>query len=215
MRVNITNRYSGLFVLFFLSTQLWSQEPLKVVQFSGRTFAIEDDRLINLIYTNVAVAGTSRGTSSDIDGFFSIAVAEGEKVLFTRIGYQTVEFVIPENVQDNLFSKDILMKRDTLFLPEALILPWPDKDYFKIEFLALELDRTLEDLAQENLDPETMQMLTEILPVDGGEVSKLELRQAAQGYYYLGQARPQNIFNPLSWKKFIDAIKRGDYKKKD
>ena len=69
MRVNLINRYSGLFVLFFLSTQLWSQEPPKVVQFSGRTFAIEDDRLINLIYTNVAVAGTSRGTSSDIDGF--------------------------------------------------------------------------------------------------------------------------------------------------
>lgn len=202
-------------MMCFLSLSLYAQDRPKVVQFSGRTIAMEDDQIVNLIYTNIAVYGTSRGTNSDIDGFFSLAVAEGEKIIFSRIGYETIEFVIPQEIEGNLFSKDIIMKKDTLFLPEALIYPWPDKDYFKIEFLALELDRTLEDIAQENLSPEKMEILSEILPVDGGEVSKLELRQAAQSYYYYGQARPMNVFNPLSWKKFIDAIKRGDYKKKD
>lgn len=186
-----------------------------MVQFSGRVISTDDGKIERLIYTNIAVKGTSRGTTSDIDGFFSLPVREGETVVFSRIGYERKEFKVPEDIEGRLFSKDIIMSRDTLFLPETLIYPWPDKDFFKIEFLALEIGNSLEDLAAENLSPEKLEILRELLPVDGGEISKMELRQAAQSYYYYGQIKPQNIFNPLSWKKFIDAIKRGDFKKDD
>jgi hypothetical protein len=190
-------------------------DSIKVVQFSGRVISLEDNKLQRLIYTNIAVKGTPRGTNSDIDGFFSLAVREGETVIFSNLGYETTEFRIPSDIKGNLYSKDILMKKDTLFLPEAMIYPWPDKDFFKIEFLALEVNNPLEDIVAENLSQERLAILREILPVDGGEVSKVELRQAAQANYSNGQIKPQNIFNPLSWKKFIDAIKRGDFKKKD
>lgn len=204
------------FLLFFTLSCIYSQnEPVKVVQFSGRVISSENNQLTRLMFTNIAVKGTPRGTVSDIDGFFSLPVREGEAVLFSSVGYETYEFVIPSGIEGNMFSRDIMMKKDTLFLPEAFIYPWPDKDFFKIEFLALEIENTLEDLAAQNLAPEKIQLLREILPVDGGEVAKMELRKAAQSYYYFGQMQPQNIFNPLSWKKFIDAIKRGDFKKKE
>lgn len=190
-------------------------DSLKVVQFSGRVISFEDNKLQRLIYTNIAVKGTPRGTNSDIDGFFSLAVREGETVIFSNMGYQTTESMVPLDIKGNLYSKDIIMKKDTLFLPEALIYPWPDKDFFKIEFLALEVNNPLEDIVAENLSQERLAILRDILPVDGGEVSKIELRQASQANYSNGQLKPQNIFNPLSWKKFIDAIKRGDFKKKD
>lgn len=190
-------------------------DSIKVVQFSGRVINTEDNKIIKLIYVNIAVKGTPRGTTSDIDGFFSLAVKEGETVQFSSLGFVRKEFTIPSGISGNMYSKDIIMQKDTLFLPEALIYPWPDKDYFKIEFLALEVNSILEDIVAENLSPERMEILREVLPNDGGEISKLELRQAAQAYYSYGQLKPQNIFNPLSWKKFVDAIKRGDFKKKD
>ncbi len=186
-----------------------------VIQFSGRVINTENGKIEKIIYANIAVKGTPRGTSSGIDGFFSLAVAKGETVQFSSVGYELTEFVIPADIEGNMYSKDIIMKKDTLFLPEAMIYPWPDKDFFKIEFLALEVSNALEDVVAENLSPERLEILREILPVDGGEVSKIELQQAAQAYYYNGQLRPQNVFNPLSWKKFIDAIKKGDFKKKE
>ena len=189
-----------------------AQDELQVVQFSGRVLSDSGEKMI---YTNVAVKGTSRGTTTDIDGFFSLPVKETETVQFSRIGYMLEEFTIPEGIEGNLYSHDIILKKDTLFLPETVIYPWPDRDFFEIEFLALEVENYLEDIAQENLSPEKIAVLRQILPVDGGEVSKIELQQVSQAYYYAGQFRPQNIFNPISWKKFIDAIRRGDFKKKD
>ena len=197
--------------LFFLS-EISAQDTLNVVQFSG---IVTDEEGRELIYTNIAVKGTSRGTVSDIDGFFSLPVREKEVVQFSRIGYGLVEFEVPEGIGANFYSRDIVMQKDTMFLPEALILPWPDKDFFEIEFLALEVDNYLEDIAQENLSPERLEILRQILPADGAEVSKIELQQIQRAYYHYGQFRPQNIFSPLSWKKFIDAIRRGDFKKKD
>ena len=190
-----------------------AQDNLNVIQFSGR---ITDEAGAKLLYTNIAVKGTSRGTVSDIDGFFSFPVREGETVQFTRIGYHLLEFTIPTNIDGNLYSQDVVMSKDTLFLPEALIFPWPDRDFFEIEFLALEVDEyNVEELAKENLAPEKLAMLRQVLPADGTEVSKIELQQIQRAYYHYGQFRPQNIFSPLSWKKFIDSIRRGDFKSKD
>lgn len=205
-------KYTFLMLLSLICFQAIAQDTLDVVQFSGK---ITDEFGAELLYTNVAVKGTSRGTVSDIDGFFSLPVRESETVLFSRIGYERLEYQVPDKIEGNLFSQDIVMVKDTLFLPEALIFPWPDKDFFEIEFLALEVENYLEDIANQNLAPEKLALLRQVLPVDGAEVSKIELQQIQRAYYYYGQFKPQNIFSPLSWKKFIDAIRRGDFKKKD
>lgn len=209
--MNVKNVFFA-FALLLIGHSLYSQESDKVVQFSG--IVLNEKGLVPL-YTNIAVKGTSRGTILEIDGFFSLPVRENEVVQFSRIGYELLEVQIPEGIEGNLYSQNITLVKDTLFLPEALILPWPDRDFFEIEFLALEVENYLEDIAQENLSPEKIAILKQILPVDGSEVSKIELQQTAQAYYSAGQFKPQNIFNPLSWKKFIEAIRRGDFKKKD
>lgn len=200
-------------LLLSLATSMYAQnDSLQVIQLSGLTVGTEGDVLI---FTNIAVKGTPRGTVSDIDGFYSLPVREGETVQFSRIGYVLEEYTVKrEPNRGNLRSYDAVLDKDTLFLPEAVILPWPDRDFFEIEFLALEVENYLEDIASENLAAEKLAILRQVLPVDGTEVSKIELQRTAQAYYSAGQFKPQNIFNPLSWKKFIDAIRRGDYKKK-
>ena len=203
-----------LISLFSVSGQNENNENFTAIQFSGRVVAQVDGGVEALPYTNIAVKGTPRGTSSNIEGFFSLVVLPGETVMFSRLGFGLEEYVIPKNLDQNTHSRIIMLNPDTLFLQNIDIYPWPDPNFFKIEFLALEVDEELEEIAQENLSPEKMARLREILPADGREVSGLEIKQLSQAYYYEGQLKPQNIFNPLSWKKFIDAIKSGDFKKK-
>jgi len=197
--------------LFAFGFSLEGQDSIRVVQLSGQ---IVDEKGNIPLYTNIAVKGTSRGTVCRIDGFYSLPVRTGEEIVVSRIGYMDEEFTVPTDVSGTFVTYDVTLQKDTLFLPEAFIRPWPDKDFFEIEFLALEVDSYLEDIAYENLSPEKLEILKQVLPVDGGEVAKLELQRTAQQYYSAGQFKPQNIFNPLSWKKFIEAIRRGDYKKK-
>ena len=121
------NLFLVLFSFAFLS-QISGQDSLKVIQFSG---IVQDESGRELIYTNIAVKGTSRGTVSDIDGFFSLPVREKEVVQFSRIGYGLIEFEVPVGLPQNYYSENIVMEKDTLFLPEALIYPWPDKDFFR------------------------------------------------------------------------------------
>ncbi len=204
-------RLSFFGIFFLIGFILQAQEDSKVVQLSGQLIDTEGEIPL---YTNIAVKGTNRGTVCRIDGFYSLPVRTGEEIIYSRIGYMDQSFVVPDQVEGTFVTHDVTLQKDTLFLPEAYILPWPDKDFFKIEFLALEVDNYLEDIAYQNLSPEKIEILKQTLPVDGLEVANVELRRNAAAYYSAGQFKPQNIFNPLSWKKFIESIRRGDLKKK-
>lgn len=204
--------------IFFSAVQVIGQtrdSAQAVIQFSGVVVTEEGGEIIFLPYTNVAVEGTSRGTITESDGFFSIVALKGEKIVFSRIGYENANLVIPDTLTSSYYSIVQPLTKDTILLPEAVIYPWPSKEHFKEEFLAMDVTDELRDQAEENLDAVTMAELRESLPFDGKEAASLVLRENAQRAYYYGQLKPQNILNPLAWKKFIDAWKRGDYKKKD
>jgi len=212
-------RYLALIILgLLLSGQALAQEKVKkqdVVQFSGVVVTEEDGEIIFLPYTNVAVKGTSRGTITETDGFFSIVAVKGETIVFSRIGFEDANLVIPDTLTADYYSVVQPMTKDTILLPEAVIYPWPSREHFKVEFLAMDVTDELREQAEENLDAITLAELRENLPADGREASSLVLRENAEKAYYYGQLKPQNILNPLAWKKFIDAWKRGDFKKKD
>jgi len=186
-------------------------EQDSIVQFSG-VIAYEDgDEIFPLPGATVSVKGTRRGTSTDAEGFFSLVVLKGETLEVRFLGFKTEEVDVRSDA--NTFDHIVLtMERDALELPLVEILNIPSREFFKEEFLAMEINDPIGDRARENLASGLMQEILEVLPVDGTEVSRTSLRQTAQSYYYNGQFRPQNVFNPLAWKKFIDAWKRGDFK---
>jgi hypothetical protein len=191
-------------------------EPVKVIEFSGMVFEESPKgEPIPLPYTNISVKGTSRGASSDNDGFFSFVALAGETIIFSRIGYKTVEIIIPDTLHGTKYKWIQIMTEDNILLPEAVIFPWPSKDHFKQEFLEIDISNELRENAQANLADEKLKELRYSVPADGRETSSMVIRQQANDYVYTGQIKPQNIFNPLAWKKFIDAWRRGDYKKKE
>ncbi len=185
-----------------------------VVQFSGVVMTDDRGGLEPLPYVNVFIQATRRGTFTGSDGFFSLVGRKGDVVIFSSIGYKDVEYVIPDTLTTDRYSMFQIMTRDTILLPETFIYPWPSREHFKLEFLAMDVTNELEDRAAENLSERALAQMMLYLPTDGDENVDFYLRQQAESYYYAGQVRPIQILNAFAWKQFIDAMKRGDFKRK-
>jgi hypothetical protein len=195
-----------------LSSQV---DPATLVQFSGMVLTEENEELIPLPFVNIAIAGSNRGTYSNLDGFFTIVGSKGDTVHFTSIGFKNVTYIIPDTLQGNRYSVYQLMSKDTILLPETVIYPWPSREHFRLEFLAMDVSSELESQAEENLAEKALKDMREQLPADGNENADYYLREQANAQYYNGQIRPINVLNPLAWKRFFDAWKRGDFKNKE
>ncbi len=185
-----------------------------LVQFTGMILDGTTAELIPVPYTNVLVKDKGRGTYSDFNGFFSIVVEKGDVIEFSAVGYKTVEYSIPKTLQDNRYSIVQLMTQDTINLPETVVFPWPSKEHFKLEFLAMDVSSEMQERAMRNVANETLERMRSSVPSVGAEHANYYLRQQARSYYYIGQQPPMNIYNPVAWKQFFDAWKRGDFKKK-
>lgn len=204
-----------LFFGFHANAQKYRIDSNTVIQFSGVVVTEKENNIVILPYTNVSVAGTSRGTISDENGFFSLAGQMGEEVVFSHIGFATVYFEIPDTLSSNMYSIVQIMSQDSVLLPEAVIYPWPSREFFDIEFLAMDVTDELRKLAEHNLAEHALAQMREYVSPDGRETTNIYMQQQAANYYSAGQYRPQNIFNAFAWKKFIQAWKRGDFKKKE
>jgi len=205
-------------ILIFGSTFLQAQEEKldsTLVQFSGMVLDGSDDNLFPIPFANILIRDEARGTFSDFNGFFSVVAKKGSKITFSAVGYRDVDFMIPDSLEDNRYSVVQLMSQDTINLPETVVFPWPSRDHFKLEFLAMDVTSELQEKAIENIAERSLRRLREIVPADGNENADYYLRQEAQSYYYLGQTPPMNIFSPVAWGKFFESWKNGDFKKKD
>lgn len=203
-----------LFLLLSTSALVAQTDTEDVIQFSGQIFHEHGSNMEALTYANIYVEGSNRGTVSDFDGFFSLPVRRNEKIVFKYLGFSDVTIVIPDTLSEDRYFSMIMMTQDTLNFEPVVILPWPSKEHFDIEFAAMDVTDELADRARENLSSTLMAELREELPMDGSENFNEILKEKQAEYYSAGQTRPMNILNPLAWKKFIDQWKAGDYKKK-
>lgn len=71
-----------------------------------------------LIGVSILVKGTSSGTTTDIDGSYSISVPDGSNALvFSYTGYQTVEIAV-----DGRTTIDVMMSTDAELLDEVVVV---------------------------------------------------------------------------------------------
>lgn len=203
-----------IFSLFATVAVAQVADDENLVQFSGMVLDGSTEELFPVPYTNILVKNQGRGTYSDFQGFFSIVVAKGDTIVFSAVGYKTVEFEIPPDLEDNRYSLVQLMTQDAINLPETVVFPWPSREHFKLEFLAMDVTPELQERAARNLANETLTRMRNEVPKDGRENANYYMRQQARDYYHIGQRPPMNIFNPIAWKQFFDSWKRGDFKNK-
>jgi hypothetical protein len=107
------------------------------------------------------------------------------------------------------------MVADTVYLPMTIIKPRPTPEQFARDFVNTKVPDDDIEIARKNLEATKRRVLLNITPGDGGEATSLQLRNVATKASYAGQAPPMNIFNPAAWAEFIEAWKRGDFKRKN
>ena len=205
-----------LFMMFFawfvIPLSANAQDSSKVVQFSG--YVVTPDSLVGIPFVSIRVEGKNRGSYSNADGYFSFAAAAGDTVNFSCFGFEDDRYIIPSTLSSNKYSIVKLMTEDYAYLDSVIIYPWPTREMFRAAFLDLELAESDVDRFLRNMEREYLQEMAEALPMDAQENADRYLRAEAQKYYWAGQAPPQNIFNVFAWAQFIEAWKRGDFKRR-
>lgn len=205
--------FLSLFILFSVVFAHAQDEDDDLIQFSG--VVITGDSLNPVPYTNVVIENTHRGTMTDYYGYFSFVAQKGDSILFSAVGFHRARFVIPDSLSTDKYSLIQILVQDTIELAETVIYPWPTREQFKQAFLAMKVPETDFDRAQRNLEAAQMMERMEYMPGSGAESYKVQMQQYQNQIYYAGQAPPMNIFNPIAWGQFIEAWKRGDFKKKE
>lgn len=198
----------------YVHAQVLQRDTVGVIQFSGLVLTEENGKLVPVPYANVVVKDKKRGDYTNMKGYFSLAVEKGDIISFSCVGFKTSEFTIPDTLTDDRYSLVHLLSQDTIMLAETIIFPWPSREHFRQEFLAMDVSNQLEENAKENLGQERLAAVSEITPADGNESGDYYMRNQAKAYYYYGQTPPMNIFNPIAWAQFFDAWKSGKFKKK-
>lgn len=183
-----------------------------VVQLFG--VVMTADSLKAIPFASVAVNDKRRGTVTNYDGVFSIAVNKGERITFTCVGFKDRTISIPANLEGNQYSVVQLMVNDTNFLPVTILKPRPTRAQFERDFVNAKVDDDMYETAKKNTSESQKKIILASLPRDGKEAVGASLNNQASRYYYSGQLPPMNILNPVAWKSFINSWKRGDYKSK-
>jgi len=172
------------------------------------------DSLKAIPFASVVVNDKGRGTVTNYDGVFSIAVNKGERITFTCVGFKDRTILIPNNLEGNQYSVVQLMVNDTNFLPATILKPRPTRAQFDRDFVNAKVDDDMYETARKNTSESQKKIILASLPRDGKEAVGASLSNQASKYYYSGQLPPMNILNPVAWKSFINSWKRGDYKSK-
>jgi len=183
-----------------------------VVQLYGLVMTADSLKGIPAVSVVVKAKGQNRGTITNDQGVFSIAVMKGDMVEFTSIGYKPKVIEIPKTLEGNQYSVLQLLVNDTVYLPMTIIKPRPTREQFERDFVNTKIPDDNLEIARKNNNDATRRILARTLPRDAGEATNYALKQNAQKYYSAGQTPPIGLLNPLAWAQFIQAWKRGDFK---
>jgi hypothetical protein len=188
-----------------------SAQDTEVVQVSG--MVVTTDSLSPLPYTTVYRTRDERGTMTDVHGFFSLPALVGDTLRISAVGFIAREVIVPEDLELPRMNVVAPMARDTVTLQEAFVYPWPTKERFREEFLALNLGSDAYTRGQEALDPIALYDRLMEVGRDGSEVYNYTMQQQAVAASYQGGLPPINLFSPVAWAQFVQALRRGDLKR--
>jgi len=181
---------------------------VSVVQVSG--LVVTGDSLSPLPYATVYRVRDQRGTMTDVNGFFSIPALEGDTIQFSSTGYISRSVIIPDGGERNRVSIVQAMSHDTVMVNQAFVYPWPSRERFKQEFMALGLDEN--EFAPGNMAADPFEIYDRLVDIglDGQASATEQLRQISIQQDIQSHGQTNNLLNPVAWAKFIQALRNGD-----
>ena len=212
--MNYKRAFLFIFLLSFsIAVMAQKKQNKSVVQFSG--IVITGDSLHPIPFVHIRIKGTSLGTVSSLDGFFSFAAYKGDTVIFSSIGYKTSYYFIPDTLTATRYSLFQMLQTDTMLLTETVIYPWPDIESLEYAIIQHRVPENDYDRAMKNLALEELKERGQAMPMDGSMNYRHQMQNQIDKAYWNGGYMPVQLLNPFAWAKFIQAWKDGKFKKKE
>ena len=207
-----------LFCLALLSSDLHGQE-VKPIQLHG--IVVSNDSLKQLL-PNVQILVKSRGqmTISDLNGFFSLVAMPGDTLFFQHIGFKLQKFWVDDTLDGDEFLSRVVLEWDTEILDPVIVYPWPSKENFKEEFLAMEVQTNEMDIAQRNLALDQLRQRAVTMGYDAAEMQDYLITMQNQQLYNEGRIYGNGmnatgasailgaLSNPFAWQQLFQSLKR-------
>lgn len=214
-------KYFLLFPLLVIGLCEVHAQETEPVQISG--VVITSDSIPQYIpFAHAVVRKRQRGTTTNGEGFFSLAAMPGDTLRFTSLGFKPESLYVPDTLEQKVYLARIVMHRDTTMLQEVTLYPWPTPDRFKEEFLATDVPTTEEDIAMRNLAIQELKARAYEMGYSPEELQRYMIKAQESDIYNYGRyggfesggtALLGSLSNPLAWAEFFNALKRGDFKK--
>ena len=196
-----------IFTLFCgLSLTSFGQKNTQLIQLSG---VIVTEEAIPLPYSTAYNRSLKKGVVSDFYGFFTLVTQPGDTVFFSREGFQTSPFIVPDTLQENRYSIIHMLTRDTLVLPTVVVHPWPTRSQFADYFVNMSPYEDDVRRAQKELSGESLAFVAARLEADASLASGNSYNMRNTRLYTNGQLPVNNLMNPYSWAKLIQDWKEG------
>jgi hypothetical protein len=203
-------KYVYLFIFFVnISFVSFSQDKTNklLIQLSG--VVVSGDSLEQMPFTTIFHKGDKRGTVADYYGYFSIVTIPGDTLLFSYYGYKTSSYIVPDTLKEDRYSIIHIMHKDTINLPAITVYPWPSREDFARAFLEMKPYDDALRRAQKQLSGSSLAFIAASVSSDPSLSYSWQQNQQNTKLYTIGQSPVNNLFNPYSWSKFIDAWKSG------
>ncbi len=201
----------------FLPAQNASEDiSAQIIEVSGVVLYRNDrGKLEPVPYTTVLALNTSRGTYANYDGMFSLVIKKGQTLRFSAIGFETVELTVPAEQPDFSQSVIIELKPQAAELNQVVVMPWPNRNNLRAEFLAMNPNEALmmQAEARRNLEEKQLLAMQQSFKMDSKDAATYYLQKQARDFSYMGQLPPQAIFDPLAWARFAREQKAKKEKK--
>lgn len=164
----------------------------------------------------VAIKNNRRGLIgyTDVLGHFDIVVRKGDTLWFTQAEKVSSWHIIPDTLTGSRYNVVKTMVQDTIDIPVIFIRALPSKVFFDHDFVNSNPPDDAYERARKNLELEDAKDQLKLKPADPKASQQLLAASRAQQLYYYKQAPPQNYLSPVAWMQFLEAWKRGDFKKK-
>jgi hypothetical protein len=195
----------------------FSQEIKKrqVVQIAG--MVIDNDDLNPIPFVNIGVKNSYRGTSADMNGFFSLVTLAGDYLTFSAVGFQSVTIHIPDTLVTDNYTIYQSLQKDTIELPLTVIYPWPSKEKFREAFLKLQVPDDDYERMRKNTTLAEMKERAKYQGMTASMNYRNFIAQQTDPLYWggklSGQQQPNNLLNPFAWARFLSIWKTQQEKK--
>lgn len=212
-RTTITAIFGILFILGIKSNlQAQTKNDSDLVQFTG--FVLTADSSKTIPFATIRIIGSSRGTYSDMQGYFSFVAKRSDVLLFTCVGYVPRYFKIPAQNKSTKFKSVVTLQIDSFIMEEAVIIAQPTAEQLDYMFTRVKLPYDDYMIAQNNLRRKPLADEAAALENDGYSNAKWNFTEYANKAYYNGQPQPIPVLDIFAWGKFLKSLEKGNLKRK-